>query len=77
MKKFMSWLSISALLLSSLILGMGSAVADYDEDKEEDRMEEGAGGEGDMEGDDHTGEEDDWDDEEDDWEDGGEGDEHE
>lgn len=83
MKKFMSWLSISALLLSSLLLGMGSAVAETDEEMEEGHVEEGTGGEDSMEGDDHTGEEewdddeDDWEEEEDDWEDGGEGDERE
>jgi len=74
MKKFMSWLSISALLMSSLLLGMGSAVADYD-DEDEERIEEGNGAGG-AEGDQQEGAgaggaegDDEWEDDEDEWED--------
>ncbi|WP_290650156.1 hypothetical protein [Aquisalimonas sp.] len=68
--KLSSWLAICTLLISSLALGMGTAIADKDE-KDENRVEEGTGGaqHADPEGEGAVDEDDDWDDREDEWDD--------
>ena len=73
MKQFMSWLSVCALLMSSMLVGMSTAVADQT-DEEDERIEQRSGtGEDDAKDrqDDARDGEDDWDAEEDDdeWED--------
>lgn len=72
-----SWLAICTLLISSLALGMGTAIADKD-DKDDNAVDEYTGGaqhadppdaDGAADKDDDWDDSDDWDDREDEWDD--------